>query len=89
MLTLCKCVDHRQWAFEHPLRQFGGRLSPEILDKLEGRKATLSRLKDMGQDEIGICMYMLGSSSLCMLVDMCSLYSGMPYKSCMHAPAEL
>ena len=56
MLTLCKCVDHRQWEFEHPLRQFAGtRLSPDILNKLEGKKASLPRLKDMSPDEIGVC----------------------------------
>ena len=57
MLTLCKCVDHRQWAFEHPLRQFpGSRLTPDILNKLEGKKASLARLKDMSDDEIGVCV---------------------------------
>ena len=55
MLTLCKCVDHRQWFFEHPLRQFAGNaLTPEILNKLEGRKADVSRLRDMTQEEIGV-----------------------------------
>ncbi len=55
MLTLCKCVDHRQWFFEHPLRQFAGsNLSPEILNRLEGKKAEVSRLRDMSQDEIGV-----------------------------------
>lgn len=52
MLTLCKCMDHRQWAFEHPLRQFG-RLPSELVGKLEARKTTLDRLKDMSADEIG------------------------------------
>ena len=52
MLTLCKCVDHRQWGFEHPLRQFG-RLPLELVEKLEARKATLDRLKDMSAEEIG------------------------------------
>lgn len=52
MLTLCKCMDHRQWAFEHPLRQFG-RLPSELVGKLEARKTTLDHLKDMSADEIG------------------------------------
>ena len=52
MLTLCKCMDHRQWGFEHPLRQFG-RLPSELVDKLEARKTPLDRLKDMSADEIG------------------------------------
>ncbi len=53
LLTLCKCLDHRLWMFEHPLKQFGDRLSTEILNKLEMREASLSRLRDMTQDEIG------------------------------------
>lgn len=57
MLTLSKCIDHRQWDFEHPLRQFpGSRLTPDILNKLEGKKASLTRLKDMSEDEIGLCV---------------------------------
>ncbi len=40
--------------FEHPLKQFGGdRVPADILDKLEQKKATIPRLRDMGQDEIG------------------------------------
>ena len=52
MLTMCKAFDHRQWAFEHPLRQFG-RLPPDIVSKLENKRTTLDRLKDMSADEIG------------------------------------
>ena len=40
--------------FEHPLKQFAGdRVTQDILDKLEKKKATIPRLKDMSQDEIG------------------------------------
>lgn len=52
MLTLCKSVDHQLWAFEHPLKQFG-RLSQEVITKLEAKKTTLDRLRDMSADEIG------------------------------------
>ena len=54
MLTFCKSVDHRQWAFEHPLKQFSGdRHTHDILAKLEKKKTTLDRLRDMKHDEIG------------------------------------
>lgn len=55
ILTLCKCVEHRQWMFEHPLRQFAGnRLNPDLLNKLEAKRTDILRLKDMSQDEIGM-----------------------------------
>ena len=53
LLTLCRCVDRQQWAFQHPLRQMGRHLSPEILNKIEARKMNMDRLKDMSADEIG------------------------------------
>ena len=45
LLTLCKCVEHQQWAFEHPLN--------DIIAKLEDKKVTLERLRDMTHEEIG------------------------------------
>ncbi len=53
LLTLCKCVEHQQWGFEHPLKQFKERLSPDIIAKLEENKVSLSRLKDMSHEDIG------------------------------------
>ena len=52
ILTLCKAVEHQQWEFEHPLKQFG-RLSQDVVDKLDAKKTTLDRLRDMGAEEIG------------------------------------
>ncbi len=66
ILTLCKCVDHRQWEFEHPLRQFpGNRLTPDILNKLESLNASLPRLRDMSHDEIGVCACMHACKGVC------------------------
>ena len=53
LLTLCKCVEHQQWAFEHPLKQFRDRLTHDIIAKLEDKKVTLERLRDMTHEEIG------------------------------------
>jgi activating signal cointegrator complex subunit 3 len=52
LLALSKSVDKRLWGFEHPLRQFSV-LGPEILNKIEERRLTISRLQDMDPNEIG------------------------------------
>lgn len=45
-------LERRMWNFESPLRQFV-RLSPEIVDKLEDRRLTVQRIRDMDHKEIG------------------------------------
>ena len=52
MLKLSKVVDKQIWDFEHPLRQFEG-MTFEILQKLEAKKLTMDRMKDMEPSEIG------------------------------------
>lgn len=52
LLTLCKVVDKRLWGFAHPLRQFPS-LSPVVLNRLEEKKLSVDKLKEMRKDEIG------------------------------------
>lgn len=52
LLTLCKVIDKRLWAFAHPLRQFAS-LSHVVLNRLEEKKLSVDRLKEMRKDEIG------------------------------------
>ena len=52
LLTLCKVIDKRLWAFAHPLRQFPS-LSHIVLNRLEEKKLTVDKLKEMKKDEIG------------------------------------
>ena len=52
MLKLSKVVDKQIWDFEHPLRQFEG-MTFEILQKLEAKKLTMDRMRDMEPNEIG------------------------------------
>ncbi|KAM9797925.1 activating signal cointegrator 1 complex subunit 3 [Neosynchiropus ocellatus] len=52
LLTLCKVVDKRLWSFAHPLRQFPN-LSHIVLNRLEEKKLTVDKLKEMRKDEIG------------------------------------
>lgn len=52
LLTLCKVIDKRLWGFSHPLRQFPS-LSHVVLNRLEEKKLTVDKLKEMRKDEIG------------------------------------
>ncbi|CAF93355.1 unnamed protein product, partial [Tetraodon nigroviridis] len=52
LLTLCKVIDRRLWASAHPLRQFPS-LSHVTLNRLEEKRLSLERLKEMRKDEIG------------------------------------
>ncbi|XP_068188978.1 activating signal cointegrator 1 complex subunit 3 isoform X2 [Antennarius striatus] len=52
LLTLCKVIDKRLWGFSHPLRQFSS-LSHIVLNRLEEKKLTVDKLKEMKKDEIG------------------------------------
>ncbi|CAG6016100.1 unnamed protein product, partial [Menidia menidia] len=52
LLTLCKVIDKRLWGFAHPLRQFSS-LSHVVLNRLEEKKLTVDKLKEMRKDEIG------------------------------------
>uniref|UniRef100_A0A4W5RGW0 Activating signal cointegrator 1 complex subunit 3 n=1 Tax=Hucho hucho TaxID=62062 RepID=A0A4W5RGW0_9TELE len=52
LLNLCKVIDKRLWGFAHPLRQFSI-LPHNVLARLEEKKLTVDKLKDMQKDEIG------------------------------------
>ena len=52
LLNLVKTIDKRLWGFENPLRQFPI-LSQEIMRKIEERKLTIDKLKEMDHKEIG------------------------------------
>ena len=52
LLVLTKVVDKRIWEWEHPFRQCEG-LKYEILNKLEGKKLTVDRLREYESIEIG------------------------------------
>lgn len=52
LLNLSKVIDKRLWGWASPLRQFSV-LPPHILTRLEEKKLTVDKLKDMRKDEIG------------------------------------
>lgn len=57
-LTLCKCMEHRCWNFEHPLMQFSqwGRrkgLTDSVWEHLNRRNPSMAMLQEMTAREIG------------------------------------
>ncbi|XP_059178780.1 activating signal cointegrator 1 complex subunit 3-like [Physella acuta] len=56
LLEMCKMVDKRIWNYENPLRQFST-LSHEILTKLEQRRLTPERMREMDSKEIGLLVH--------------------------------
>ena len=52
LLQLSKTIEKRLWGFENPLRQFS-MLPQEIFNKLEARKLTIDRLREMDSNDIG------------------------------------
>ncbi|KAK3097478.1 hypothetical protein FSP39_009969 [Pinctada imbricata] len=56
LLNLSKTIDKRLWGYENPLRQFP-LLSHEILNKIEAKKLSIDRLKEMDSKEIGAMVH--------------------------------
>ncbi|CAG9467191.1 unnamed protein product [Pedinophyceae sp. YPF-701] len=56
LLTLCKAFERRLWPSQHPLRQFDGALTFEVMNKVEDKRLSLERLWDMDAAEIGRLM---------------------------------
>nr|XP_032829466.1 activating signal cointegrator 1 complex subunit 3 [Petromyzon marinus] len=52
LLALSKAIDRRLWGWAHPLRQFSA-LPHTTLEKLEARKMTVDKLRDMSSHDIG------------------------------------
>uniref|UniRef100_A0A4W3HS85 Activating signal cointegrator 1 complex subunit 3 n=1 Tax=Callorhinchus milii TaxID=7868 RepID=A0A4W3HS85_CALMI len=65
--NLCKIIDRRLWGWCNPLRQFSV-LPGHVLAKLEEKKLTIDKMKDMRKDEIGLkvkqCVHQIPSISL-------------------------
>ncbi|XP_013879087.1 activating signal cointegrator 1 complex subunit 3 [Austrofundulus limnaeus] len=68
LLTLCKVIDKRLWGFAHPLRQFP-QLSHVVLGRLEEKRLTVDKLKEMRKDEIG---HMLHHVNIGLTVKQCA-----------------
>ena len=52
LLQFCKVIERQLWGFESPLHQFP-HLGVEILRKLDARKISVDKLRDMDAKDIG------------------------------------
>lgn len=59
MLSLCKSIDRRMWAFDHPLSQFD--LSEPILRNLRAKNPSIEQLRDMSAPELGDLVHNSGA----------------------------
>lgn len=51
MLSICKLIDRRMWAFDHPLSQFD--LSESILRNIRAKNPSMEQLRDLSAGELG------------------------------------
>ncbi|CAH1724972.1 activating signal cointegrator 1 complex subunit 3 [Aphis gossypii] len=56
LLEICQMFEMTQWDFESELRQFSDVLPWEIIDKIEQRKLSFSRIREMDAKELGILL---------------------------------
>lgn len=56
VLRVSKMIEQRVWDSQHPLRQFGT-LGQDILCKLEDKKLSMERLREMESKEIGLLIH--------------------------------
>jgi len=59
MLSICKLIDRRMWAFDHPLSQFD--LSDSILRNLRAKNPSMEQLRDLSAGELGDLVHNQGS----------------------------
>ncbi|CAL4069160.1 unnamed protein product, partial [Meganyctiphanes norvegica] len=52
LLTMAKMLEHQMWHFQSPMRQFA-RITHDILDKIEDKRLTIEKIRDMDHKEIG------------------------------------
>lgn len=51
MLSICKSIDKRIWAFDHPMAQFD--LPEPVLRNIRGKNPSMEALRDMDAGELG------------------------------------
>lgn len=59
MLSICKLIERRMWAFDHPLSQFD--LSESILRNIRAKNPSMEQLRDLSAGELGDLVHNQGS----------------------------
>lgn len=59
MLSICKSIDRKCWAFDHPLLQFD--LSEPIMRNIRAKRPSLEHLRDLSAAELGDLVHNAGA----------------------------
>lgn len=54
LLNMAKMLEKQMWGFDSPMRQF--KLSPEIIGKIEDKRLTIEKIRDMDSRDIGLLL---------------------------------
>lgn len=55
LLTMAKMLERQMWGFQSPMRQFS-KLPPLIMDKIDEKRLTVEKIRDMDAKDIGIML---------------------------------
>lgn len=59
MLSICKLIDRRMWAYDHPLAQFD--LQEHIIKNIRNKNPTIEYLRDLSAPELGDFVHNAGA----------------------------
>lgn len=62
MLSICKSIDRRMWAFDHPMAQFD--LNEHVLKNLRQKGPSIQQLRDLDSTELGDLVHNAGAGKL-------------------------
>ncbi len=69
LLNVCKTIEKRLWHFQSPMRQFEMQLQFDILNKIEDKKLTLDKLRELDAKDLGILLH---NQKMCEKIKVCS-----------------
>lgn len=62
MLSICKLIDRRMWAYDHPLAQFD--LQEHIIRNLRNKNPSMEHLRDLSAAELGDLVHNAGAGKM-------------------------
>jgi activating signal cointegrator complex subunit 3 len=57
LLNVCKTIEKRLWHFQSPMRQFEMQLQFDILNKIEDKKLSLDKLRELDAKDLGFLLH--------------------------------
>lgn len=62
MLSICKLIDRRMWAYDHPLAQFD--LQEHVIRNIRNKNPTIEYLRDLSAPELGDFVHNAGAGKI-------------------------